>query len=132
MKLGFFVSAVVVVLSLYGYFPQEQEVEIDRSKFMKAKVEHSKSIVEGLATENYESIAIHSQALMTLSNDSMWNAFQTPEYVSMSGEFRAAAERLREAAHGKNVDGATLAYFEVTLSCVRCHKYVRKWGKSPR
>lgn len=109
---------------------QEQEkVELNRSKFMRAKVEHSKQIVESLAMENYDSIAQNAQDLMLLMNESMWNAFQTPEYVAMSGEFKAAAEHLREAAHNKNIDGATLAYFEVTLSCVRCHKYVRRWSK---
>ena len=110
--------------------PQEQEkVETDRSKFMRAKVEHSKQIVEGLAMENFEAIAQQSQELMLLMNESMWNAFQTPEYVAMSGEFKTAAEHLRDAAHDKNIDGATLAYFEVTLTCVRCHKYVRRWSK---
>lgn len=109
---------------------QEQEkVQLDRSKFMRAKVDHSKQIVEGLAMENFEKIAQHSQELMSLMNESMWNAFQTPEYVAMSSEFKTAAEHLREAAHDKNIDGATLAYFEVTLSCVRCHKYVRRWSK---
>lgn len=112
---------------------QEQDkVELNRSKFMRAKVEHSKQIVEGLAMENYDAIAQNAQDLMLLMNESMWNAFQTPEYVAMSGEFKAAAEHLREAAHNKNVDGATLAYFEVTLTCVRCHKYVRRWGQNPK
>jgi cytochrome c556 len=113
-------------------FQEQDKVELNRSKFMRAKVEHSKQIVEGLAMENYDSIAQNAQDLMLLMNESMWNAFQTPEYVAMSSEFKAAAEHLREAAHNKNVDGATLAYFEVTLTCVRCHKYVRRWAKNPK
>ena len=37
-----------------------------------------------------------------------------------------SAERLRDAANEKNIDGSTLEFFDVTLNCVRCHKYVRK------
>lgn len=130
-------ALVATALTVTGMAPstgspsaQEQEkVELNRSKFMRAKVDHSKQIVEGLAMENYDAIAQNAQDLMLLMNESMWNAFQTPEYVAMSGEFKAAAEHLREAAHTKNIDGATLAYFEVTLTCVRCHKYVRRWSK---
>jgi hypothetical protein len=44
----------------------------------------------------------------------------------MSSEFRGSAQRLRDHAKEKNVDAATLSYFEVTLNCVRCHKYVRQ------
>ena len=29
-------------------------------------------------------------------------------------------------AKAKNIEGVTLAYFEMTMSCVRCHTYVRE------
>ncbi len=28
-------------------------------------------------------------------------------------------------AKDKNLDGVTLAYMDLTMSCVRCHQYVR-------
>ena len=119
--------AAWISLGIAGQDPQQPVT--DRSKFMQAKVNHSKAIVEALAMENFDSIVQNAQNLMHLTNESVWNAIQTPEYVAMSGEFKSAAERLREAAHSKNIDGATLAFFEVTLNCVRCHKYVRRWAK---
>jgi cytochrome c556 len=43
-----------------------------------------------------------------------------------SNEFRRAAEKIIDKAKAKNIDGVTLAYFEMTMSCVRCHEYVRE------
>ena len=45
-----------------------------------------------------------------------------------SREFRRACESLRSAAKDKNLDGAALAWMEVTLKCIQCHKYVRDVG----
>ena len=93
------------------------------------KLDDSKNIVAGLATEDFDLISKSAQDLMTLSQDAEWNVIQSQAYFRMSSEFRSSTERLRDAANNKNLDGATLAYFEVTLSCVRCHKYVRQTKK---
>ena len=45
-----------------------------------------------------------------------------------SNEFRRAVENLQEKAAQKNLDGAALGYVELTLTCVKCHKYVREAG----
>ena len=105
--------------------PQEQEdsFPIDKRKFMQRKVDDSKQIVQALATENYDAIKKYSQDLLLLSNES--NSIQSPEYIELSREFRLSASRLREIADQKNIDAATLGYFELTLNCVRCHKYLR-------
>ena len=50
---------------------------------------------------------------------------QTEEYLKQSGDFRRAADALTKAAQEKNVDGAALAYLDMTMKCVNCHKYVR-------
>jgi hypothetical protein len=121
------VCAVVGLVCCLGASPQDDEkLQPNNQRFMLAKMKHAKNIVEGLALENFDTLQSSAQNLILLSNESAWNVFQSPEYLSMSAEFRGSAERLRKAAEDKNVDGATLAYFEMTLSCVRCHKYVRR------
>lgn len=75
--------------------------------------------------EDYEAISKSAQDLIMFSHESDWNVITTERYLQMSSEFRSSADRLRKAGHEKNIDSATLAYFEVTLNCVRCHKYVR-------
>ena len=54
-----------------------------------------------------------------------WQARQTPEYELFTVEFRRHAEELAKAAKSKNIDAATLAYTQLTFSCVSCHKYMR-------
>jgi hypothetical protein len=42
--------------------------------------------------------------------------------------FGSANGALVRAAEDKNLDGATLAYTQLAISCVQCHKIVRgKW-----
>ena len=102
------------------------QIKADAKAFMRAKLEHTKDIVEGLALENFDAIGDHADKLLLLSLETNWKTFQTEEYLDLSEEFRDSADRLRSAAREKNLDGSTLAYFEVTMNCVRCHRYVRK------
>jgi hypothetical protein len=39
-----------------------------------------------------------------------------------SNEFCRAAEKVILKARAKNIDGMTLASFEMIMSCVRCHE----------
>jgi cytochrome c556 len=71
-----------------------------------------------------------SDRLVKLSQASGWMARQTPEYELFTTEFRRAAAELSRAAAEKNMDGATLAYTQMTVSCVSCHKYMRS-GRGP-
>jgi cytochrome c556 len=51
--------------------------------------------------------------------------FQTPEYRQHSLEFQQICRKLQTSAEARNVDGAALAYVQLTMSCVNCHKYTR-------
>jgi cytochrome c556 len=137
MTIMFFMGSGVIVYQLQdpasptkAQQDQEQEKEVkpkalDNTPFMMRKLDAARNIVSGLALEDHELIAKSASDLSLLSLESQWEVFQTDYYIRMSNEFRDSAMRLRDAAHEKNLDGATLAYFEVTLNCVRCHKYIR-------
>jgi len=94
--------------------------------FMRAKLDHAQRVLEGLTTGDVGLVAKHSQQISLLSQAEMWQVLQTPEYFERSVEFRRASDALTEAAKNKNLDGATLAYVDMTVKCVSCHKYVRK------
>lgn len=114
------------LVSTSGHGQVGDRVSVDNLRmFMREKLDHSQQILEGLTTENFEMIAKSSQELSLLSLASNWQVLQTPEYVNKSSDFRRATDALSEAAREKNLDGATLAYLEMTLKCVNCHKYVR-------
>lgn len=101
--------------------PQPDQVAV----FMRAKLGHAEHVLEGLAVADYEMIERAAQELSLASLDSNWQVLQTEDYVRQSAEFRRACDSLKKAAQEKNLDGATLAWVDVTLKCVQCHKYVR-------
>jgi hypothetical protein len=43
--------------------------------------------------------------------------------------FRSANKSLVRMAQEKDLDGATLAFMQLTQSCVQCHKVLRDPGK---
>jgi len=93
--------------------------------FMRAKLAHSQNVLEGLALEDYDLIARGAHDLALASQASSWQVLQTEDYARQSAEFRRSCDALRTAAKAKNLDGAALAWMEVTMKCVQCHKYVR-------
>ena len=51
------------------------------------------------------------------------------EYRRQMAMFEFANEELVRQANAKNVEGATLAYNQLTISCVQCHRVVRDTKK---
>lgn len=92
---------------------------------MRDKLELSQRILEGVALEDYDLIVSKATRLSAMSKEARWQAFQNPDYERYSVEFRRHVDALAKAARDKNLDGATLAYVRVTMSCVECHKLVR-------
>jgi len=93
--------------------------------FMRVKLEASNQILEGLTTENFQMIREGAQTLHKMSSAEKWRVSNDVLYRQYSTEFNREAERLLEKANERNLDGATLAWVECTMSCVRCHKHAR-------
>jgi hypothetical protein len=119
-------AAVVFVCLSVLQIRSNAERPNEVSVFMKAKLTHSQKLIEGLAIEDYDLLAKNAQQLALLSQESTWKVLQTEDYLRYSNEFRHSVDALREAADDKSLDGATLAYVQMTMNCVKCHKYVRK------
>ena len=94
--------------------------------FMRLKLEPAKQILEGIATEDFDLIAQSAQQVQTLTLDEKWNVLQSKQYADNSEDFQRTVQLVREAAKNKNLDGATLAYMQMTLNCVQCHRDLRK------
>lgn len=95
------------------------------ARFMRAKLEASKTVMEGLVTENFDQVSAGAQKLLVMSKAAEWQVVPGPIYSQHSAEFQRSAERLLKQSEEKNLDGATLSYLQLTMSCVTCHKYVR-------
>lgn len=101
------------------------EPKITTREIMKLKLESSQKVLEGIAVENFAAISANAQKLAVLSQAAGWQARQTPEYKQYTAEFRRHAEALQKAARDENVDAASVAYFQLTISCVNCHRHMR-------
>jgi hypothetical protein len=96
------------------------------SAIMHKKLEYAQQVLEGITVENYAKVGKNADLLLILSKKAEWRVFKTPEYQTHSNEFQRTAEKLMKSAKEKNLDASALAYVEMTLNCVRCHKYVRE------
>jgi hypothetical protein len=93
---------------------------------MQQKLKASQQVLEGIATNDFGKISDNAHELIRISKAAEWRVVKTPLYQVHSDEFRRNAENLIQMAKEKNLDGATLAYVDMTLNCVKCHKYVRQ------
>lgn len=120
------VGVLLVVLVSTDSLAAPASAQDKLSAFMKAKLEHSEKVLEGLAREDFDLIAKHSAAISLLCEDELWSVMQTPEYIERSKEFRRSVYAITEAARKKNLEAAAFAYVDSTMKCVSCHKYVRQ------
>ena len=122
-------AAVVSALDVSLAVGQETTPVLAKEKLaplMQMKLDASKTILEGLALEDYEKIAKNARSLRLLSLESGWNVLQTKEYAQQSTDFRRNTELIAAAAEEKDLGRATLGYVALTVRCVECHSYMRK------
>ena len=93
---------------------------------MRAKLMHTQKVLEGLLTEDFDEIVKHAQKLSLLTQALGWQTLEGTEYTQRSTDFRRSVDKLTEEAKKKNLDGVSLAYIDITIKCMQCHKYVRK------
>jgi hypothetical protein len=107
----------------------QQEKTDDRPRessiWMKQKLVASQNILAGLTKGDYDSIEKNAQSMLAVSYLEKWVRAGTPGYRKLMQDFESANKSLTVAARERNLDGATIAYVQLTLSCVHCHKIVR-------
>ena len=129
-KLNFnFLMAALTLASLFAattstYAQAQKESGVKEA--MRQKVAYSQQVLVGITLENYGLIANNAKKLVELSNKTNWYSRQVPEYELFLNEFRRNAQELMKAGQQNNLDAASHAYVQMTLSCVSCHKFIRK------
>ncbi len=125
MKKPLCIFLVLCVLASVPWLTFAQR-PLGQGKLMADKLESTKALLEGIAIADFKKIGDSSERLVQLSRKDEWFIYKTPRYELHSNEFRRAAETISQKAKEKNIDGVTLAYFDLTMSCVRCHQHVRE------
>jgi hypothetical protein len=118
--------ALLVVFGLVPTLRGHGQEPKGMRELMQRKLQHAQKVLEGVALGDFDRIAAGGGELIEVSKAAEWKVVKTPQYELYSNEFRRNAESLADAAKARNLDGAALAYVDLTLSCVKCHKHVRE------
>lgn len=93
---------------------------------MQVKLKRAQALLEALTKEDFKAIEENAASLVRISDATAFlRAYKTEEYEFQTRWFKKTASTLAAKAKQKNLDGATLAYTEMTLSCVQCHSLFR-------
>ncbi|HZZ80520.1 MAG TPA: hypothetical protein VFE62_18600 [Gemmataceae bacterium] len=97
--------------------------------WMKAKVGFSREILIGLTEGDFKKIKLNATALNATHFFEAIFTTKSDEYRQQAAAFAMANNELVRQAEAKNIYGATLAYNQLTVSCVQCHVIVRNGKK---
>jgi hypothetical protein len=125
MKTLLFALALTFVMVVGLPLKAEDDPGQKSSLWMRQKRQASQAILGGLAEADFESIGKNAQAMNLMTYLERWARADTPGYRTQLQLFEFADRELIRAAREKNLDAATLAYTQMTISCVNCHKLFR-------
>lgn len=128
-RVPMFTALVLVVVAAVGGVVwatgQDEPKPQGISTFMRAKLDHSKDILEGITTADLKKVGEGARALNALTEQERWRVSPNITYTRYTEEFQRLTDSLEAQAREENIDGATLSYVNLTINCVNCHKFVR-------
>lgn len=98
------------------------------SAWMKQKLELSQNILSGLTMGDWDAVELNAQRMNIVNYLEKWIAADKPQYTEYKRQlsyFELANREILRQAKAKNIEGATLAYNQLNISCVQCHQVVR-------
>ena len=119
-------SALLIGILLPLVFSPSVSGQLPRlDSLMEEKLEHAQDLLEAMILADYDAVERSSNELIRVSEDSQWSPSQDPGYLRRARDFRETANTLIEQAKAGHADGVALAYMEMTLTCIQCHKRLR-------
>lgn len=130
VTLGRMKRTLALAIALAGFtgaaVQQEQDgQESPVQSLMKAKSGYAHRLLDAVVAQDFDTVREEAFRLKAVAETGDWNVLDTPEYVRESQGFIQATERLLDSVKERNGDAVALAYMDVTLSCIHCHRYVR-------
>ena len=124
---GLLIASVSALAPLAADKPKESDRDEQKpaSIWMRKKLQYAEKILEGLATADYEQLAENADAMSQFSRIEEFVRGRDETYRHHLQNFEHASRQLARQARAENIEGATLAYMELTLSCVKCHEHLR-------
>lgn len=129
------VALTISVVSTHGYHARAQRPEARGDKaedpqkkaslWMKQKLVASRNILEGMTQADYELIEKNARSMQILGYLEGWVRADMPGYKAQLRAFDHANDAIVRASQVKNLDRVTIAYAQLMISCVQCHRLVR-------
>ena len=136
MRITLFVIALVLLVVFSQVAGQEKSDPVqsaaeageaeDFDFWMNVKLSESQKLLEALAKADFDTLTKSSQTLETLSALEGFVRRRIPGYSTQLRSFEFAVDEIKEQAKQENIEGVTLGFQQLTLSCVNCHKQVRQ------
>lgn len=95
------------------------------SVWMQQKLKHSKKIFEGMVRGDMAQVEESARHLKLLNRLESFVRRGSSEYRSQMTLFQHANNEIIHGAETENLDRVTLAFNQMTVSCVACHKQLR-------
>ena len=118
-------AAVAAVAALTGVAEARQPAP-KAPTVMQRKLAHAKNMLEALALNDFAKVSASAAGLKECAREASGQVVKTEKYAVYSNDVIRQLDRIDDAAKKKNTDAAALAYVEITLTCVKCHQYVRE------
>ncbi|MCG8583392.1 MAG: hypothetical protein MI757_01605 [Pirellulales bacterium] len=134
MRTTILASVVVLFMaSAVGWTQQEKDDKKQPkpdtrrpSVWMKVKLKSSEGILRGLTLGDFDLIEENAQRMSNFGRLEKIAHARNPEYQTQLRFLEHANSELIRQAKKRNLDGATLAFVQLTTSCVNCHRAIRK------
>jgi hypothetical protein len=116
-----------------GKEPKATEEKIDDknpSIWMKKKLDYSQNILAGVTSEDFDKIADNARAMKGLGKFEAFVRSRNPAYTRQLQIFNEVNDDIIRQADSDNLEGVALAFTQLTINCINCHKALRQHEKA--
>lgn len=96
------------------------------SVWMDVKVDESQKVFASLARADFKGIVASTEKLKTVSKLEGLVRRNAPGYRTQLRAFEFAVGEIQRQAKRENIEGVTMGFNQLTLSCVNCHRQLRQ------
>lgn len=95
-------------------------------ELMRSKLKETQAILEGVALGDFDTIEKAANSILKITQAAAFlEASKSREYEVQMTLFRRSANAVKQKARDKNLEGVMLGYFDMQLSCMKCHEHTR-------
>ena len=123
--------AALLLVSIVWADPQKIEpprtvlIDDDAGVQMRAKLNRSKQILEGIVRRDFDAVSRAAGELKRIGDATDWPLEGDATFDRYQTEFAIQCEELDQLAKDANPQGVQFTFLVMTATCIRCHDHVR-------